>query len=71
MKAIQALITEHEDINAMFDILGKVYRQIEASGDIDRDHLDAITEYLKVFADKCHQPGMPTNISIATNRLPH
>lgn len=71
MKATQALITEHEDINAMFDILGQVYRQTEASGDMDREHLDAITEYLKVFVDKFHQPGVSTNSSNATNLLSH
>ncbi|SEM16019.1 hypothetical protein SAMN04489760_105150 [Syntrophus gentianae] len=58
MKATHSLMTEHEDINLMFDIVGQVYRQLETSGDIERDHLDAITEYLKGFVDKFHQPGI-------------
>lgn len=71
MKAIQPLMTEHEDINGMFDAVGQVYRQLEASGDMDREHLDAITEYLKAFVDKFHQPGMPMHSSNAINRLSH
>jgi len=71
MKAIQPLMTEYEDIKGICDVLGTVYQQSEASGDMKRDHLDAITEYLKVFLDKYQQPGMSMNARTAADRLPH
>ena len=54
MKAIQQLKDEHEGIKIMLSILGQVRQQLEATGNLSKEHFVGILEFLKVFVDKCH-----------------
>lgn len=54
MKATQQLKDEHEGIGIMLNILGRVCRQLEATGNLDIGHFKGILEFLSVFVDKCH-----------------
>jgi len=54
MKATQQLKDEHEGIKIMLSILGEVSRQLETTGNLNKEHFDGILEFLKVFVDKCH-----------------
>jgi len=54
MKATQQLKDEHEGIKIMLSILGQVRRQLEATGNLNKEHFVGILEFLKVFVDKCH-----------------
>src|SRR5664279_182506 len=54
MKATQQLKDEHEGIKSMLSIFGQVSRQLEATGNLNKEHFDGILEFLKIFVDKCH-----------------
>ena len=54
MKATQQLKEEHEGVKIMLSILERVCQQLEAAGNLNREHLEGILEFLKVFVDKCH-----------------
>ena len=54
MKATQQLRDEHEGVKIMLSILGQVCRQLEATGNLNKEHFEGILEFLKVFVDKCH-----------------
>jgi hemerythrin-like domain-containing protein len=54
MKATQQLRDEHEGIKIMLSILGQVCHQLESTGNLNKEHLDGILEFLKIFVDKCH-----------------
>jgi len=54
MKATEQLRSEHEGIKIMLDVLEQVCRQLEADGNLNKEHFDGILEFLKVFVDKCH-----------------
>jgi len=54
MKATEQLRDEHEGIKIMLSILERVGRQLEGTGNLNKEHFDGILEFLKVFVDKCH-----------------
>jgi len=54
MKATQQLSDEHEGVNIMLSILEQVCDQLESTGNMNKEHLGSILEFLKVFVDKCH-----------------
>jgi len=54
MKATHVLMEEHQGIKLMLDILEEVSRRLSAGEDIEAKHLEQITEFIRVFADKCH-----------------
>jgi hemerythrin-like domain-containing protein len=54
MKATQQLRDEQEGVRIMLNILEHVCRQLETSGNLNREHFEGILEFLKVFVDKCH-----------------
>ncbi len=54
MKATDELKKEHEGIKLMLRILGAVADRIEEGTPVPPEDLDAIAEFLSVFADKCH-----------------
>ncbi len=54
MKATEQLRNEHEGIKLMMRILEKLCGKLDAGEAVDPEHLEKITEFLRVFADKCH-----------------
>jgi len=54
MKATQQLKDEHEGVKVMLGILEQVGRQLETTGQLNKEHFERILEFLKVFVDKCH-----------------
>jgi len=54
MKATQQLRDEHEGVKIMLSVLGQVCQQLEATGNMNPEHLEGILEFLKIFVDKCH-----------------
>jgi Uncharacterized conserved protein len=54
MKATQQLRDEHEGVKIMLSILEQVSHQLELTGNLNKEHLEGILEFLKVFVDKCH-----------------
>jgi hemerythrin-like domain-containing protein len=54
MKAIDELISEHEGIRLMLDIMEAVSWKIMRDERVPSFDLDSIGEFLSVFADKCH-----------------
>jgi len=54
MKATQQLEEEHEGIDIMLDILGRVCRHLDMTGNLGKNHFFGILDFLKVFVDKCH-----------------
>jgi hemerythrin-like domain-containing protein len=38
----------------MLSILGQGCHQLESTGNLNKEHLEGILEFLKVFVDKCH-----------------
>lgn len=54
MKATQQLKDEHEGISIMLNILEHLYRQLNATGSLNKEHFEGILEFLKIFVDKCH-----------------
>lgn len=48
------LFAEHRGIVLMLEIMKKVAEKIRNTQEVDKDHLDKIIEFLKIFADKCH-----------------
>ncbi|WAC08598.1 MAG: hemerythrin domain-containing protein [Thermodesulfobacteriota bacterium] len=54
MKATQQLRDEHEGVKIMLSILKQVCHQLGSTGNLNKEHLEGILEFLKVFVDKCH-----------------
>ncbi len=54
MTPAEQLKEEHEGIVLMLTILERVCARMEAEEKVDRDHLERIVEFLKVFVDQCH-----------------
>jgi hemerythrin-like domain-containing protein len=54
MKAIEELKKEHEGIMQMLLILEAVAGRLEREEPVPLDDLEAIVEFLAVFADRCH-----------------
>ena len=54
MKATQQLRNEHEGIKLMLRILEAVSKKAASGVPVPQKDLDAIAEFLSVFADKCH-----------------
>jgi hemerythrin-like domain-containing protein len=54
MKATQQLRDEHEGVKIMLGVLGQVCQQLESTGYLNKEHLEGILEFLKVFVDRCH-----------------
>lgn len=54
MKATEILRKEHRAIELMLDILESACAKLEAGNSVDHQHLEDMTEFLKIFADKRH-----------------
>ena len=54
MKATQQLRDEHEGVKIMLNILEQICQQLEATGNLNREHFEGILAFLKIFVDKCH-----------------
>lgn len=54
MKPTEILQEEHKEIRRMLRILGKVSQKLKDGEKVERDVLEKILEFIKVFADKCH-----------------
>ena len=54
MKVTDQLKDEHNEIELMLQILGRVSEKLESGTKINPKHLDQILEFIKIFADKCH-----------------
>ena len=54
MKATQQLKDEHEGVKVMLDIIERVSKQLEETGNLNKEHFEAILGFLKIFVDKCH-----------------
>jgi hemerythrin-like domain-containing protein len=54
MKATQQLRDEHEGVKIMLDVLNQVCQQLEGTGNLNKEHVAGILEFLKVFVDRCH-----------------
>jgi hemerythrin-like domain-containing protein len=54
MKSTQQLKDEHEGVKVMLHILGEVCRQLETTGNLNKEHFESILEFLSIFVDKCH-----------------
>jgi len=54
MTPAEQLKEEHQGILLMLRILEKVAAKLEAEEKVERNHLERIVEFFRVFADKCH-----------------
>lgn len=54
MKSADELRNEHRGIEVMLDILDGAAEKLRGGAPADFGHLDGMTEFLSVFADKCH-----------------
>ena len=54
MTPIEMLKKEHDAIQVMLNILGRVCDKLEMREKVNTEHLEQILEFFKVFADKCH-----------------
>lgn len=45
---------EHLAVKLMLKILGGICKEIEAGRSIEKEHLEGLVEFMKVFVDKCH-----------------
>jgi hemerythrin-like domain-containing protein len=54
MKPTDELKAEHEAIKQMLRIMGKVCDNLDAQKKVEPKDLEAIVEFIQVFADKCH-----------------
>ena len=54
MTPTEQLKEEHQGIQLMLKILGKVCQRLESGEKVDPEHLEKILEFIRVFADKCH-----------------
>ncbi len=54
MTATEVLKTEHTAIRVMLDVLNSVAARLERGEAVDTADLDAMLEFIRVFADSCH-----------------
>jgi hemerythrin-like domain-containing protein len=55
MQPIKDLKMEHDAVQMTLRILDKICQRIEKLGEIiDRQNIDQLLEFFKVFVDKCH-----------------
>lgn len=54
MKPTEELMTEHRAIERMLRILERVAERLEAGTPTDPADLEAIVEFIRIFADRCH-----------------
>ena len=54
MRATGVLMKEHRAIEVMLRVLEAISSRAEADEPLEQEDLDAIVEFLQVFADKCH-----------------
>jgi hemerythrin-like domain-containing protein len=54
MRPTEVLKKEHKAIELMLKVLEKFCEKIEAEKEVNREHLDQILEFIKVFGNKCH-----------------
>lgn len=54
MKPTEHLKEEHREIELMFNILQKVCQKLESGEDVSPEHLEQISEFLKVYVDVGH-----------------
>ncbi len=54
MKPTEELKLEHQAIKRMLKIMSGVCDRLAGGETVDAGHLDAIVEFIQVFADKCH-----------------
>ena len=54
MKATQHLITEHESVLQMLDILKSAASKLSSGDKVPPADLEAMLDFLKVFVDRCH-----------------
>ena len=54
MKPTEQLIEEHNAIKEMLNILDKVSQKLDSGEKVEPRHLELITDFIRVFTDKCH-----------------
>ena len=54
MKATDQLRDEHKGVLLMLAILEKVSQRLETEGSLEKEHLEGMLEFFRVFVDKCH-----------------
>jgi hemerythrin-like domain-containing protein len=54
MKPTEELMAEHRAIERMLRILERVAERLEAGAPTDPADLEAIVEFIRIFADRCH-----------------
>lgn len=54
MRPTEILKEEHKEIKRMLRILGKVSEKLKSGEIVEKDVLEQILQFIKVFADKCH-----------------
>lgn len=54
MTATEDLRAEHEGVLSMLRIMQAVILRLRTGAAVPRAHLEAILEFLKIFADRCH-----------------
>lgn len=54
MNPTEILKEEHKEIRRMLKILGKMSEKLRSGEKIERNVLEKILEFIKIFADKCH-----------------
>lgn len=54
MRPTEILKEEHKEIRRMLKILGKVSEKLKSGERVERDILEKVLEFIKVFADRCH-----------------
>ena len=63
MKPIEELMTEHRAIESSLKILGAVCDRIEDENRLSNpEHIDALIEFFRVFADQCHHGKEETQL---------
>ncbi len=53
-KPTQDLGIEHGGIMLMLKVMEKVAEKLQNQGEVRKEHLEKIIEFIKNFADKCH-----------------
>jgi hemerythrin-like domain-containing protein len=54
LKATKQLRSEHEGIEVILNVLGRICKKLETTGDMDKDHFEGILEFLRIFIETCH-----------------
>ncbi len=54
MTPTEILKEEHKEIRRMLKILGKAAEKLKKGEEVERDVLEKILEFIRVFADECH-----------------